>query len=83
MGRNDRMNRDVPGSKRAAKGLSEDARRRRFLKNCAKFAAGTPPAVALLMSASRAAGAKDPSVDCSTNPAPPPGRCSGGPPGQG
>ena len=77
MGRNDRMNRDVPGSKRAAKGLSEDARRRRFLKNCAKFAAGTPPAVALLMSASRAAAEPNPPITCSNAPpAMPPPFCS-------
>jgi hypothetical protein len=39
--------------------LSEVDARRKFLRNCAKFAAGTPPAVALLLSASRQSRADD------------------------
>ena len=44
-----------------ADGASEDISpeaeaRRAFLGNCAKYAAGMPPAIALLLSASRASG---------------------------
>jgi hypothetical protein len=57
---------------------AEAERRRRFLKNCAKFAAGTPPAVALLLSASKAsathnAGHSNDAPPCSiVNPGEPP-----------
>jgi hypothetical protein len=76
-----KVNREPTETQSAAPSLSDDERRRRFLKNCAKFAAGTPPAVALLLSASKPAAAQ--AVECSTNPAPPPGLCSNfNPPGQ-
>ena len=53
--------------------LSEVDARRRFLRNCAKFASGTPPAVALLMSSSRPALADNP--NCTGGSDQPPG-CS-------
>ena len=39
---------------------SEVDARRKFLRNCAKFASGAPPAVALLLSSSPSAIAQDP-----------------------
>ena len=62
--------------------LSEAAARRRFLKNCAKFAAGMPPAVTLLMHAARVsaqdADALESELEDSVLANSPPG---GGPPG--
>ena len=51
------MKRDIEVSRE--KNISEAEARRRFLKNCAKFAAGMPPAVTLLLQAARAAAQEE------------------------
>lgn len=78
------MKRDLEVSRES--NLSEVEARRRFLKNCAKFAAGMPPAVTLLLQAARASAQEEDPVILEMEEAalvpddPPPGCSLGAPP---